>query len=95
MIKVITSIVPENGMDFEEICSFKTDNYIGIWNHRESSWFLFSESDIEFNGISIPNCETLADLDNAVYDVCDEHIIEVSESQSYHFVLIENELDDE
>ena len=87
MKKIIKTLAVEDGMDFYDIQSFRTESYFGIW-HNNESFLLIMPSDIEFNTQEIPECNNLDELDDAVYDACGEHIIEVSSSGCYTFSLI-------
>jgi hypothetical protein len=90
MVKLIRTLAPENGMHFEDICSFHTMNYIGIWNHAADKYALFAKSDVEFNLVHLTFCENLDELDDRVYAECDEHIISVSDRSTYEFALTED-----
>lgn len=87
MAKIITTLSADNNMDFNEICSFKTENYIGIWNHYSDAFMLMAETDTYFHASFLPHCNNLKELDDAVFKDCDEHIIEVFEESNYTFVL--------
>ena len=89
MVKIIRTLTPENGMKFHAICSFETENHIGIYNYAEDRFVIMNQSDYGLHLITLPACATLDELDNAVYKVCDEHIIGVSESSTYEFVIKE------
>ena len=89
MIKIIRTLTPENGMKFHDICSFETETCIGIYNHAEDRFVVIEQSGYEFNLITLPACATLDELDNAVYKVCNEHIIGVSENSAYEFIINE------
>ena len=92
MIKLVRTLTPENGMDFEDILSFETENYIGIWNYGEDRYVLIprdSDYDPEFYLHTLDECNNLDELDNAVFKICDEHIIGVSENGAYRIVLKE------
>ena len=91
MIKLTRILAPANGADFEDICSFSTKNYVGIWDHEANAFALFAKSDYEFHCMALPYCESMDELDDAVYAKCDEHIEEVSESSSYEFRIIDGE----
>ena len=91
MVKLIRVFAPENGMHFDEICSFETMNYIGIWNHAEDKFALVAKSDLEFNLIHLPICDDLDELDGRVYAECDEHIISVSYNSTYEIALKEDD----
>ena len=89
MIKVKTTIIPEKPIDFKDICSFKTNNFTGIWNHSSNSFVIIQDSDIEFNMTVLPKCYTLDELNDAVYYSVGEHIESVSESSTYTFTIEE------
>ncbi len=86
MAKVITTITAE-GIEFDEICSFETENYVGIWCGSLFAYVLMPKEDGEFECSILPVCSNLKELDNAVYNWCEEHIEEVYESSTYEFVL--------
>lgn len=85
MQKVIRKLIPENNMDFENICSFETESYIGIWDQRQDNYVVIAKSDCEFWLYSLSPCDDLEDLDNKVYDLVEQHIIGVSECSNYTF----------
>ena len=89
MVKLIRTLAPENGMHFEEICSFRTMNYIGIWNHAEDKFALVEKSGVQFDLVHLPICENLDELDSSVYEVCAEHIISVSDRSAFEIALTE------
>ena len=91
MIKVITTIVPENHMPFEDIQSFETDDYIGMWNHQCNEWIMMERrSGMLFLQRLGNDIYSLKELDDAVYYAVEEHIVSVSESSEYQFKIIEN-----
>lgn len=57
MQKVIRKLTPENNMDFENICSFETDSYIGIWDHANDRYIMMAKSDCEFGYIQWCNVQ--------------------------------------
>lgn len=87
MAKIITTLAAENGMDFNEICSFETENYIGIWCHAHDKFMLVTKSDIEFYSIFLNTCKDLKELDDEVCKEINEHILEVYSTSDYTFVL--------
>ena len=89
MQKVIRKLVPENNMDFEDICSFETESYIGIWDQKSEDYVVIAKSDCEFWLYPLPPCSDLEELDNKVYDLVEEHIIGVSECLRYTFRIDE------
>ena len=90
MIKLIRTLSPENGMNFEDIMSFQTTNYVGIWNHESESFVLMAEQDNYFCVFELHNCNNLDELDNEVYKMCEEHIIGVSSESNYRILLNEH-----
>lgn len=89
MAKVITTIAAEDGMDFYDICSFKTENYIGIYNDTDASFTLIRRSYGTFAPTYLKSCDSLKELDDMVYDECKEHIKEVFEDGCYTILLSE------
>jgi hypothetical protein len=87
MAKVITTIASEDGMDFEEIMSFKTENYIGIWDAASERFALLLKSGIYFEPYHLDTCDDLRELDDQVFNRCEEHIIEVFDQSCYSIVL--------
>lgn len=90
MIKLIRVLAAEDGTDFDNICSFTTENYVGVWWHEEERFVLIPKHDIEFHGKMLPVCCTLHELDIAVFEYCEEHIEDVSTSSAYSFALEES-----
>ena len=88
-MKLKRMLAPENGADFENIVSFATESYIGIWDHCSNGFLLIAKEDIEFSCEELGNFDTLDELDDAVYIACDEHIQEVFESSAYKITLID------
>lgn len=89
MQKVIRKLTPENNMGFEDICSFETESYIGIWDHKIGGYVVFAKSDCEFWLHPLPICSNLEELDNKVYNLVQEHITGVSECSRYTFKIDE------
>lgn len=87
MIKLVRSLVPENGMDFGSILSFETKNYIGMWNYQEDRYVLIAKNDCELRLYHLSNCDTLDKLDDLVYQKCEERIIGVSDVCNYTISL--------
>ena len=90
MVKLIRILTPENGMKFHDICSFETENCIGMYNHAEDRFVVMNQRGYELHLTTLPACDTLDELDNAVYESCEEHIIGVSESSNYEFIIKED-----
>lgn len=89
MQKVIKKLSAENDLSFEEICSFETINYLGIWNHNHDSYVVFEKSSRELWLYEMSDCKSLEELDNLVYELTNEHITGVSDSSHYTFEIHE------
>ena len=95
MAKVIRILAAENGMYMRDICSFRTKNYIGIWNGTSKRFVLIPYEDVEFCPITISELvskgDSLQELDDEVYEKTEEHIEEVFDSCKYRFELTDIE----
>lgn len=87
MIKLVKTLKAENDMPYMNIMSFKTANYIGIWNHIAEEWVLLRVSDTELYLARIPECGSFEELDDKVFYDCEEHIEFVSDRSDYEIVL--------
>lgn len=92
MAKVITTIAADNGMDINEICSFRTKNYVGIWDENDALFTLVKKKCNVFAPFYLEPCDDLKELDDMVYEECKEHIEEVFESGCYTFIIEEKDL---
>lgn len=87
MAKVIKTLGIEGDISFDCINTFKTENYIGIYNHTDDEFILLPYSDCELNMMRISSFDDLQELDDEVYSICDEHIEEVFEDGNYTMSL--------
>lgn len=88
MAKVIMTIAPDDGMCFEDIMSFKTENHIGIWDSVKEKFMLVRESSYYFEPWYLEGYyKSLSELDEAVYNDCAEHISEVFNTSKYTITL--------
>ena len=87
MIRLVRSLALENGQDFEEVCSFVTDDFIGLYDHNSDCFVMMAKSDCAFNLTALPHCNSLDELDDAVYEECGEHIIGVSCDSNYKIIV--------
>ena len=89
MAKVIKTIVAEDGMSYNNIMAFKTPSYVGMWDQRSQRFAVIetkcSEFLVEF--IDIDVADTLEKLDNEVYEITNENILEVFDYAQYHLEL--------
>lgn len=89
MIKLTRVLAPEDGTEYENINSFATEGYIGIWNGDLAKFVLIAKRDGAFCPATLPFCGSLDELDEAVYKECGERIREVSESGGYEIRIAE------
>lgn len=91
MARVITTLAAEDGTAFDDICSFETMNYIGIWNHTDNCFMLIEKMSAEFHPYAIIECDNLEELDREVFAMYNEHIKEVYTENAYTFRLNKKE----
>ena len=87
MAKVVITIAAENGMDFQDIMSFKTDNYIGIWDSAKGEFALLRQYSAYFEPCYLKYVDSLGRLDDLVFEECEEHITEVFDRSDYALTL--------
>ena len=98
MIELKRTLAPVDNTPFNEINSFETDNYIGIYvgnfpetpNTHESGYIVMPKSDIEYSIDFIKTPNNLEELDSIVYDKVDEHINCVSTSRCLEIKICED-----
>lgn len=92
MVGLIRTLTPSNGMQFEEILSFETKNYYGIYNGAGNEFMVIGKEDTDLNiyFIDFSYCHSLDDLDRETFELCEEHIIGVSTSNKYKLQIIED-----
>lgn len=96
MIELRRVLAPVDDTPFDEICSFETDNYIGIYVGNfpevyEAGYIIMPKNDIEYSIDFIKAPNNLEELDSIVYDKVDEHIDCVSTSRSLEIRIDEGE----
>ena len=97
MIELKRVIAPADGTPFDEICSFETQSYIGIFvdyisildSFATPKFLIMPKGDCEFSIEFVESPDNLEKLDNFVYDKTDEHIIGVSTSRSLEIKIDE------
>lgn len=87
MAKVIKTIAPENGMDFDDIVAFKTESYIGIFDNAKGDFMLIRQFGAYFEPCYIKYVDNLGKLDDAVFEECEEHITDVFDRSDYSLTL--------
>ena len=98
MIELKRIIAPVDDTPFDEICSFETENYVGIFvdyisildSFADPKFLIMPKNTIEFSIEFIEIPDSLEKLDNSVYDKTDEHIIGVSTSRSLEIKIDED-----
>lgn len=83
MAKVIRTFAADNGMVFDDVCSFKTESHIGLYDGCSSQFVLIPMADSYLNITPLGNPGTLSDLCDAVKEVCDEDVLEVFDRSDY------------
>lgn len=81
--KIVRSIAIEGTLEYEDIRSFETEDFFGIWDTSESAFVLLPKTNFQYHHITLNRCSTLAELDDAVFKECLEHITSVSRSSAY------------
>lgn len=86
MIELKRILAPVDDTPFDEICSFETENYIGIFVDTSpatftSGYVIMPKSDSEFSFAFVDEANTLEQLDEIVFRKVDEHITAVSTSR--------------
>ena len=81
MIELKRVIAPIDDTPFDEICSFETDNYIGMFVDYNEKFLIMPKGGLVFDITFANNTNTLAELDEEVYNRIDEHIKAVSTSR--------------
>lgn len=95
MIELKRILAPVDDTSFDEICSFETENYIGVFIDTfpvafTSGYVIMPKNDIEFSFVFIDEANTLEQLDEIVFRKVDEHITAVSTSGSLDIKINED-----
>ena len=92
MIELKRVIAPVDDTPFDEICSFETDDFIGVFiEYKGTEKFALMPKDVyEFCIDFIDMPKSLEELDCKVYDLICEHINCVSTSRHIEFNIIED-----
>ena len=80
MIELKRVLAPIDDTPFEEICSFETENYIGIFVENPEKFIVVPKRG-EFEIISIGFPKSLQDMDEKTYQETGERIASVSTSR--------------
>lgn len=97
MIELKRVIAPVDDTPFDEICSFETENYIGIYvdcmyvnDEFISSYVILPKNDLEFSIDFVNVPVNLEQLDNKVFEIVGEHITCVSTSRQLDIKICED-----
>lgn len=90
MIQLRRVLAPIDDTSFDDIRSFTTEEYYGLYDFGCNQWIIFPKEDIEFNSEHLGSPDTLEELDEKVHEATGEHILSVSEDQRYRFVLVDD-----
>lgn len=95
MIKLKRTLAPVDDTPFDEICSFETENYIGVFVDQfpiasTIGYAIMPKSDSEFSLAFVDEANTLEQLDEIVFRKVEEHIIAVSTSRCLNIKIDED-----
>ena len=94
MINVKMTLAPEDeSISFDDIISFTTPTFIGLFDYGKNEYLLIPRSDRQFESTYIGSPGNLGELDDAVYESTGEHIDKVSTSSDY-VLKLEDEQED-
>ena len=81
--KVVRSIAIKGTLAYEDIRSFETEKFFGLWDTSESAFVLLPKTNFQYHHVTLARCNSLAELDDEVFKACLEHITSVSKSSAY------------
>lgn len=90
MIQLKRVLAPIDGTSFDDIRSFTTEEFYGLYDYGCNQWIIFAKADSEFSSEHLGSPDTLEELDEKVHEATGEHILSVSEDQRYMFTLIDD-----
>lgn len=93
MIKVKRVLAPIDGTPFEEVNSFLTDNYVGVYGEYydgSEGFVIFPLDNDEFTMYFAGIPKTLEELDEKVFELVEERINSVSTSRHLKPTILED-----
>lgn len=90
MIKVKRVLGFDNGLQFQDMKVFKTENNLVIFDEGYDEWVIISKFDSWFETYRITDSEvvnSLDVLDDLVFEACGEHIEYASDDSGYVLIL--------
>lgn len=89
MIPVKRSITADGTSSADDLCVFITDSYIGFYDEDHCNWRVMHDGADYFSSFAIDDCNTLDELDEAMYESTEEHINSVGYSMNYRIELLD------
>lgn len=89
MAKIIQTIaIKGEPFEFDDIVSFQTKGYVGLWDFAHDNFIIMPKDDIEFSLITLSkNITNLYDLDCAVFHSVGQHLTNVYDRAFYTIKL--------
>lgn len=88
MIEVKRVLGFDNGLQFQDMKVFKTENNLVIFDEGYDEWVIISQIDSWFETYRIAEeVNTLDKLDDLVFEACGEHIEFASDNSGYAIIL--------
>ena len=89
MTKLIRSLACADGTSFEEILSFETETFYGVWINNVGAFGLIPKNDDYFDITILNEVHSFDELEDEVYRTCEEHVIGVSTSSKFKMIMID------
>ena len=87
MIPVQRSITVDGTSSTDDLCVFTTNTYIGFYDEDHNNWRVMLNGANFFRSFEIESCDTLNELDEAMYEFTEEHIKSVGYQINYRIEL--------
>lgn len=87
MIELKRQLCPVQSLDFEDMVSFRTESYVGMYEYGIEQYVIFPIADCQLDVGYLGTPKNYDELDDEVYEMVGEHITHVSGDCHYHFVL--------
>ena len=89
MIPVQRSITVDGTSSTDDLRVFTTDAYIGFYDEDHNNWRVMLNGANYFSSFEIESCDTLDELDEAMYESTGEHIKSVGYQVNYRIELFQ------
>ena len=89
MIELVHTIAPKEPLDVIDVCSFLTENYVGLWDCDNNQYVLMPKEGGTFYQSFILECKTYDELDQEVFEKIKEHVLFVSAKSNFSVTLNE------